>query len=154
MAAGAKPWWVVIGSSSATGSATLPAWLYEAATAADADAAATKDGHTGITATEGPFTTKAQAQTAANGITQGEAPGPGVGAVEGAASSAVSGISSAVSGISEVGHFLGKLVTDVTDGAMWRSIGWILLGLVLIVIGMVMWAGKSGANPVPIPVPV
>jgi hypothetical protein len=54
----------------------------------------------------------------------------------------------------EVGHFIGVFVTDITDIAMWRSLGWIALGAVLVIIGIIMWLKQSDLLPDVMPVPV
>lgn len=36
----------------------------------------------------------------------------------------------------------------VTDGTMWRSLGWILLGVLLLVLGTALWLRKSAARAV------
>jgi hypothetical protein len=60
-----------------------------------------------------------------------------------------------VGGITEIGHFIGVIASAITDGAMWRSLGWISLGGILLVIGLFLWLKDSGAlEGLPIPVPV
>lgn len=46
----------------------------------------------------------------------------------------------------------GVLIRAVTDGKMWRSLGWLLLGLVLMLAGIYLWIGKT--IPVPPVVPI
>lgn len=36
--------------------------------------------------------------------------------------------------------------TELTDGRMWRSLGWILLGIVLMLAGVAWWIGPSAAR--------
>lgn len=43
--------------------------------------------------------------------------------------------------------FLGA-VAELTDGKFWRSLGWLLLGVVLMLLGAILWAGPSVGNPV------
>ena len=38
----------------------------------------------------------------------------------------------------------------VTDGKTWRSVGWILLGILLMLFGVLLWIGPSGARRSPI----
>lgn len=52
---------------------------------------------------------------------------------------------------------LGGLVTVIegiwaglTDGKMWRSLGWILLGIVLMLLGVGWWIGPSAERASPI----
>ena len=38
----------------------------------------------------------------------------------------------------------------LTDGKMWRSLGWVLLGIVLMLFGVLLWIGPSAARRSPI----
>jgi hypothetical protein len=38
---------------------------------------------------------------------------------------------------------------DVTDGKMWRSLGWLLLGVVLMLAGVLWWIGPSASRAGP-----
>jgi hypothetical protein len=49
------------------------------------------------------------------------------------------GLASGVSTLSDAGAGLIAFFDTVTNGKMWRSLGWLLLGLVLIVGGLAMW---------------
>lgn len=40
--------------------------------------------------------------------------------------------------------------TELTDGRMWRSLGWILLGIVLMLLGVAWWIGPSAARRSPV----
>jgi hypothetical protein len=51
------------------------------------------------------------------------------------------------------GAITGFLVA-IADWHLWASLGWVLLGIALIVIGLRMWAGKNVLPPVPPIVPV
>ena len=82
--------------------------------------------------------------------------GPGVGQGFGLGqniSSAVSTLSNAAA-IFDVAHWIGELVTHLTDIFMWRSLGWILLGLVLLVVGILLLLKKMDVLPTVVPVPV
>lgn len=48
-----------------------------------------------------------------------------------------------LSGIGAVGHWIGKAVLDVTDLAMWRSLGWLALGAFLVFAGIYLWFRTS-----------
>ena len=37
----------------------------------------------------------------------------------------------------------------VTDGKLWRSLGWILLGIALMLFGVLLWIGPAGARRSP-----
>ena|SRR6478672_7748990 len=42
-------------------------------------------------------------------------------------------------GLTEVGHFFGVLVSNLTDVHMWISLGWLLLGAGLVFWGILLW---------------
>lgn len=44
---------------------------------------------------------------------------------------------------------LSAFYDKVTDGKMWRSLGWLVLGVVLIVIGLVLWLGPAAVKASP-----
>lgn len=57
-----------------------------------------------------------------------------------------SGAFSALSGINEIGSTLNAGFRQVTKASMWRSAGWIVLGIVLIVAGVAWWARTEGGK--------
>ena len=61
-----------------------------------------------------------------------------------------------LAGIDELGAVLDAAYKALTDGKMWRSLGWMVLGLILMVMGLRMWIGKSALPSLPsvVPVPV
>jgi hypothetical protein len=101
----------------------------------------------------GPYSTEPEAEKAhpqgSNG-TRASGTGPP------AASDAPVQLPNPLSGIDRIGAVLEAFFKRLTDGAMWRCIGWILLGLGLIIIGIRLWAGKTPlpAPPSVVPVPV
>jgi hypothetical protein len=56
-----------------------------------------------------------------------------------------------LAGIGEIGAVLKAFLTDITDLAFWRSLGWLILGLVLLGAGLSIWlkipqtAGRAAA---------
>lgn len=42
----------------------------------------------------------------------------------------------------------------ITDGKLWRSLGWLLLGIVLMLLGVILWVGPAVARNLPVPVPI
>lgn len=55
-------------------------------------------------------------------------------------------ITNPLSGLSDIGkvsHWLGDAVLHVTDGAMWRSLGWLALGALLVIAGIYLWFRTS-----------
>lgn len=81
----------------------------------------------------GPFGTKAQAEKALNKLENPPLPG---------------GIHlpnpfAPLTDIGKIGHWVGDFVLHLTDGAMWRSIGWLLLGAWLVIAGIYLWFRTS-----------
>lgn len=103
----------------------------------------------------GPFPTKAAAQAYENAIgTNAILPPPGtpiVGDIP-----APSNPLAFLGFLGDIGHWLGIAVAALTDKYTWISVGWLLLGLVLVVISLYMLGKGSGVLPsaVPVPVPV
>lgn len=52
-------------------------------------------------------------------------------------------------GIGQMITVIEGIYAGLTDGKFWRSLGWLLLGVVLMLLGAWWWAGR----PVPAPVP-
>jgi hypothetical protein len=50
-----------------------------------------------------------------------------------------------VSALSDTGSALIAFFTTITDGKMWRSLGWIILGVLLMAAGIGLWL-KSAAT--------
>jgi hypothetical protein len=102
--------------------------------------------------TNAGFPTKAAAQAAANAFNKN--PGPPLGGVTGP--SVVPKISNPVAGIAEVGAVLKAFFQQITRAEMWRSLGWTVLGFLLMIIGAALWLKKEGYLPdaVPVPLPV
>lgn len=48
-----------------------------------------------------------------------------------------------LSGIGAVGHWIGLAVEHLSDGAMWRSLGWLALGAFLVIAGIYLWFRTS-----------
>lgn len=59
-----------------------------------------------------------------------------------------------LAGIDEIGAVLKAFFTTVTDWHFWASLGWILLGLVLMAAGIRLWLGKPLLPKMPAAVPV
>jgi hypothetical protein len=89
--------------------------------------------------TAGPFPTKAKAQASLDG--QKTQPGSDISPSGGI------DLPDPLSGIERVGAVIEGVSKALLDGSMWRSAGWLLLGLVLIVAGLALWLKKS-AGPV------
>lgn len=59
-----------------------------------------------------------------------------------------------LSGLEGVSKMIGDLGIAVTDGKMWRSLGWLVLGLLLLGVGVYLLAKGKGAIPDVVPIPV
>jgi uncharacterized membrane protein YccF (DUF307 family) len=142
-------WWV--GWNHAQGDkATFPSTSgpsgYEAFPSGDAadDAAITAAGTGGVvslhnitwTIMGGPYTSKAAAVAAIPAI-QAASPAPG-------AAQQVTGVS-----FSSVQNALSGFYDTVTDGKLWRSLGWLLLGILLMLTGIGLLIGPAAARRSP-----
>lgn len=87
----------------------------------------------------GPFTSAADAQKAfKSGAQPVASPIPGVKInPDGSVS-----LNNPLSGLESIARILGDLGRAVTDGKMWRSIGWILLGFIVFGFGLTLWLRK------------
>lgn len=79
---------------------------------------------------KGPYSTQADAEAAAK-----KDVGTGPGSISQTAPGQPEGLGSLnpAAAIFAVGHWLGDAVTHLTDIYMWRSLGWLLLGILFIV---------------------
>lgn len=59
-----------------------------------------------------------------------------------------------IAGLEGIAKVAGDIGFGVTDGKMWRSLGWIVVGAILLLLGVWMLAKGSGAIPNIIPIPV
>ena len=55
----------------------------------------------------------------------------------------VTGVTNPLSGLEGVAKIFGDFFSALTDGKMWRSLGWILLGVFLLFLGIRLWYGES-----------
>ena len=76
----------------------------------------------------GPYKTQAEADAAAAKLRSAPVPG-----------TPVPGIPNPFSWIGAVSHWVGDFVLSVTDVHMWISVGWILLGAMLVIWGLLLW---------------
>lgn len=86
-------------------------------------------------ALSGPFGSAAEATS----FLAGHAKGPGA---ESTTNLTAPSFTDPLAGLVEIGHWIGDLVSHLTDAAMWRSIGWLVLGILFIVAGFV-WLAKG-----------
>lgn len=79
----------------------------------------------------GPYNTEAEANAALPGI-QAKTPAPG----------AVQQAVAPIAGLEALAHIIGDIGRAVVDGKMWRSLGWLLLGVIVFGFGLVLWLKK------------
>lgn len=48
-----------------------------------------------------------------------------------------------LSPLSKAAHWIGDVVLHLTDAAMWRSLGWMALGAILVIAGIYLWFRTS-----------
>lgn len=97
----------------------------------------------------GPFKTKEDADKFAkdhqlNGIFGGSL---------GGSQSNVIGDIGKITGIQQIGAAFESFYRILTDGKMWRSLGWIILGLIFIISGIFLWLKNSNILPTSLPIP-
>jgi hypothetical protein len=96
----------------------------------------------------GPYATKAEADAALSNATAS-----GANPVSGIAANV--SIPNPFSWVGAIAHWVGDLVGHLTDAAMWKSIGWMTLGIVLVIMGILLWVKQNAASgPMPVPIPV
>lgn len=59
--------------------------------------------------------------------------------------------SGAISALSDTLSFSKAVWLNVSDYRMWRSLGWLLLGILLMVLGFVIWNRKAIGAAAPVP---
>jgi hypothetical protein len=74
-------------------------------------------------------------------------------AVVGAGKTGGQAADTAGSWLHAIAHWIGEAVAHILDIHMWRSIGWITLGIVLMTAGIFLWLQKADLiEPLPVPV--
>jgi hypothetical protein len=58
-------------------------------------------------------------------------------------------VGAAFSGLSDVGTALVAFFTEISDYRMWRSLGWLFLGLLMMAAGVTLWL-RTEALPGPV----
>lgn len=139
-------WWIVYWSHPQAGRgavATNGHAFIQAATAAAAQAKYLKgDPKADITNVLGPYTTQAAAQTTASS--------PATSATGTTTSGAADNFPNITDPLSGLAGSITAFYHAATDGKMWRSLGWIILGILLMWIGMLLWIGPSAGRASPI----
>ncbi len=86
--------------------------------------------------TGGPYNTEKEATSAIPAIQKAK-PAPG----------ALAQAVPQLKGLEGIAHIIGDFFSGITDGKMWRSLGWLLLGILILFAGTALWA-KGSLNPV------
>lgn len=138
-AASTDPWWVVEAN---IGSGATPTYqlIQGPPPGPDPKKVLTANGTT--VKVTGPFSTQAAAQAT---IPVGSQTGPGGPTAPGL------GPSNPLAVFSSITNALSAFYDVLTNGKMWRSLGWLLLGVALIGAGLYLWIGPKN---LPIPVPI
>lgn len=71
---------------------------------------------------------------------------PGAGTVQNATNSATQPAANALSGFGTTGGAIRGALQILADGTMWRSLGWLLLGIALMVSGVALWLRQSAGE--------
>lgn len=66
----------------------------------------------------------------------------------------IKGVNSTSDALSGVAGAISAFYQVLTNTAIWASLGWLILGLVLMVLGLVLWLGKDAKGYLPPIVPV
>ncbi len=61
---------------------------------------------------------------------------------------AIEGPVAAAKGITDVGSTIALVWKSLSDGKMWRSMGWILLGWILVIVGILVMFRKPISNTI------
>lgn len=104
----------------------------------------------------GPYASQSQASAAIAGV-QASHPAPGEirQVTAGGEANAAAGGGTDLTLFSDVTHALSAFYKELTNYRVWRSLGWLILGVVMIFIGLFMWIGAEGIKKgIPFPLPV
>jgi len=139
MAGGVTSWWIIWAPDAPAGEPSYT--LFQGAKSqADAEALKVVAG-----SADGPYATKADAQQA---VTSGSAKKPPSTAQASNQPSlsnvpvvgpVIGGITSDVQAIGDVAAALEAFFSAITDAKMWKSLGWLLLGVAFLTMGILLW---------------
>jgi hypothetical protein len=136
--ASTDPWWVIVGTSYGS----QPTFDIFQASQADAE---TRSKQIVEVSTQqnlfGPYQTKADAQQAAGGQGADPVTAPTAGG------NPLSGVEAP---FTDTAHALSGFYEKLTDGKMWRSLAWLLLGVILMFAGATMIIGPSASRMSPL----
>lgn len=99
----------------------------------------------------GPFTSLKDAQNAyQTGATPASTPIPGLqinpqGGYQ---------LTNPLAGLEGIARILGDFTSALTDGKLWRSLGWVFLGIAVLGAGLVLWLGREAKQYLPPILPV
>lgn len=96
----------------------------------------------------GPYSTQAEADAAIPAIQQqNPAPGEFQQITAGGEQNAAQGGGINISSVTDA---IAAIWDKLKDGKMWRSLGWLLLGILLIFFGLVLWLGPTAFKATPV----
>lgn len=131
-------WWNIWTLASPQAEEIVPHTIHSASTPQQGD----KSPWGEIFTVNGPYPSKSAAE-AALGKNHGPAPG-----------STGPQDTPGLAGIDEIGAVLKAFFQQLTRAAMWRCLGWIVLGFLMLGVGVYMWLTKEGIAPSVVPLPV
>ena len=135
MAAGATSWWIIWAPDAPAGE---PSYSFFQGAQAQAQAEALK-----IVAgsAAGPYATQADAQQAVSSGAVKSPPSTAQASNQPSLSNVpgVSTVTSGLSGLGDIAAAVKSFYSAVTDGKMWRSALWVMLGAVLMLAGILLW---------------
>ena|SRR5215471_2793484 len=141
----AQSWWAVLyrkaaGRGAVLDPAEVPSVAFVQAASAEDAASKFRNAHEGdaIDGTPlGPFGTQVEAQKAAGQQTD-----------QIAAATQAGSLPNPFAALGEIAHWAGVIITAITDIHMWISLGWIFLGVGLVLLGLMLWLRIPVAAPV------
>ncbi len=140
--AGQTQWWVIWANNQPVAGVGVTATTF-AGTKAQADARAAKVVDGTVT---GPYATEAAALAA---IKAAGGSGSGSTVTSPPAGPQQPSVPNPLAGLEGLAKIFGDFFTGLTDGKMWRSLGWIVLGIALMLAGVLWWIGPSAARRSP-----
>lgn len=66
------------------------------------------------------------------------------------AATGAAGVQTGINDVGDTGQVIGAVWGDLSNGKLWRSLGWLLLGIVLMFVGVALWIGPSAARRSPL----
>lgn len=144
-------WWVVTPSEASASTRPSDAKLISTPdSGTDYDSLLNGGTVSGYVRFQGPFQSQSAAQNAPGAGSTADVIAAGLGAASVPGSGVAGAIGTGVDGISAIGASLHTFVSAITDGKLWRSLGWVILGIFLLLLGIGLWLGKDAVKAIPL----